>query len=77
LGYAAVIPSAHCAGYAMDVEMRWFRRFGADEILAAALLQRQDEGDVNVIDEGQAWHVCVSPVVCDQLKQDYTAAFGG
>jgi len=77
LGYAAVIPSAHCAGYAMDVEMRWFRRFDADEILAAVLLARQDEGDVNVIDEGQAWHVCVSPDACDQLKQDYAAAFGG
>jgi hypothetical protein len=77
LGYAAVIPSAHCAGYAMDVEMRWFQRFGADEILAATLLQRQDEGDVNVIDEGQAWHVCVSPVACDPLMRDYTAAFGG
>jgi hypothetical protein len=77
LGYAAVIPSAHCAGYAMDVEMRWFRRFDADGILAAVLLQRQDEGDVNVIDEGQAWHVCVAPGACPRLEQDYTTAFGG
>jgi hypothetical protein len=77
LGYAAVIPSAHCAGYAMDVEMRWFRRFDADGVLAAALLDRQDIGDVNVIDEGQAWHVCVSPSACDRLQQDYATAFGG
>jgi hypothetical protein len=61
----------------MDVEMRWFRRFDADEILAATLLARQDEGHVNVIDEGQAWHVCVSPDACEQLELDYTAAFGG
>jgi hypothetical protein len=77
LGYVAVIPSAHCAGYAMDVEMRWFRRFDADGVLAAALLDRQDAGDVNVIDEGQAWHVCVSPTACDPLRRDYATAFGG
>ncbi|HEX4244511.1 MAG TPA: DUF5715 family protein [Acidimicrobiales bacterium] len=76
LGYAAVMPSAHCAGYAMDVEMRWFRRFDADGNLAAALLHRQAEGDVNVIDEGQAWHVCVSPTAFTRLRQDYAAAFG-
>jgi hypothetical protein len=77
LGYVAVIPSAHCAGYAMDVEMRWFRRFDADGVLAAALLDRQDNGDVNVIDEGQAWHVCVSPTACDSLRRDYATTFGG
>jgi hypothetical protein len=77
LGYAAVMPSAHCAGYAMDVEMRWFRRFDADGVLAAALLDRQDTGDINVIDEGQAWHVCVSPSACESLRQDYAAVFGG
>ena len=31
LGYAALLPSAHCVGYAADVEMSWFRRFGADQ----------------------------------------------
>jgi hypothetical protein len=76
LGYAAVMPSAHCAGYAMDVEMRWFRRFDADGVLAAALLDRQDAGDVNVIDEGQAWHVCVSPAASDRLRRAYATSFG-
>lgn len=71
LGYAAMIPSAHCFGYAADVEMRWFRTFGADEELAALLLQRQDEGICNVIDEGQAWHVCISPAACDDLRRAY------
>lgn len=61
LGYAALLPSAHCAGYAADVEMKWYRNFGADHILQAVLLGHQRDGNINVIDEGQAWHVCVRP----------------
>jgi hypothetical protein len=61
LGYAAVLPSAHCMGYAADIEMTWFRRFQADRTLQSVLLERQRAGEINVIDEGQAWHVCLRP----------------
>jgi hypothetical protein len=61
LGYSALLPSAHCVGYAADLEIAWFRQFGADRILRALLVERQDAGEINVIDEGQAWHVCVRP----------------
>ncbi|MGH3303890.1 MAG: hypothetical protein ACRDOK_19860 [Streptosporangiaceae bacterium] len=61
LGYAALFPSAHCVGYAADLEMSWFRQFEADHVLRAVLIGHQRDGDVNVIDEGQAWHVCVRP----------------
>jgi hypothetical protein len=61
LGYAALLPSAHCVGYSADVEMYWFRRFQADGILQRLLLDRQRAGEINVIDEGQAWHLCVCP----------------
>lgn len=61
LGYAALLPSAHCVGFAADIEMTWFRRFQADQALQDLLLERQRAGEVNVIDEGQAWHVCVRP----------------
>jgi hypothetical protein len=61
LGYAALLPSAHCVGYAADVEMSWYRQFEADHALRAVLIGHQRDGDVNVIDEGQAWHVCVRP----------------
>jgi hypothetical protein len=61
LGYAALLPSAHCVGFAADIEMTWFRQFGADEALQRVLLERQHAGELNVIDEGQAWHVCVQP----------------
>ena len=61
LGYAALLPSAHCIGYAADIEMAWFRQFQADGVLQGLLLDRQRAGEVNVVDEGQAWHVCVCP----------------
>ncbi|HEX5293981.1 MAG TPA: DUF5715 family protein [Streptosporangiaceae bacterium] len=63
LGYTALLPSSHCVGYAADVEMTWFRRFGAHRALQEVLLDWQRSGDVNVIDEGQAWHVCLRPGV--------------
>ena len=61
LGYVALLPSAHCVGYAVDVEMAWYRRFHAHRILRGLLLDRQRADEVNVIDEGQAWHVCLRP----------------
>jgi Family of unknown function (DUF5715) len=63
LGYAALLPSSHCVGYAADIEMAWFRRFRAQRPLREVLLDRQDAGEINVIDEGQAWHICVRPGV--------------
>jgi Family of unknown function (DUF5715) len=63
LGYAALLPSSHCVGQAADVEMAWFRRFGAHRVLQRVLLERQATGEINVIDEGQAWHVCLRPGV--------------
>jgi hypothetical protein len=61
LGYAALLPSAHCVGYAADIEMTWFRQFEAEEALQQVLLERQLAGEVNVVDEGQAWHICIRP----------------
>lgn len=61
LGYAAFVPSAHSAGYAFDVEVEWFRRFGADSALRMLILGHQRDGAINAIDEGQIWHVCMSP----------------
>ena len=63
LGYTATLPSAHCVGYAMDIEMSWFHRFGAAGLLEGLLRERQRAGQVNTIDEGQTWHLCLSPAV--------------
>jgi hypothetical protein len=63
LGYIALLPSSHCVGYAADIEMKWYRRFRAHRLLRGLLLDRQRADEVNVIDEGQAWHVCLRPDV--------------
>jgi hypothetical protein len=72
LGYAAMEPSSHCVGWAVDVEMAWFNRYGARGVLEGILLARQAAGHVNVIDEGQAWHVCVSPFAAPDLRADFS-----
>jgi hypothetical protein len=61
LGFTALLPSSHCQGWAADVEMAWYERFGAREALREVLLQYADSGVLNVIDEGRAWHVCLAP----------------
>jgi len=71
LGYAAVLPSSHCAGYACDLEVSWFRRFDPDNLLARLLLERQAAEQLNVIDEGRTWHLCVNPNACGELQSTY------
>ncbi len=76
LGYAAVLPSSHCVGYACDLEMDWFRRFDRENLLAQLLLERQEAGQLNVINEGQAWHLCINPLARDELQDAYHAELG-
>ncbi|MBQ1074306.1 hypothetical protein KBX06_14205 [Micromonospora sp. C31] len=76
LGYAAMVPSGHCLGWAVDVEMEWFDRFGVRDTLAELLLARQRAGEVNVVDEGQAWHLCLAPVARRRLRRAYEAEMG-
>jgi len=77
LGYAAVLPSSHCVGYACDLEMHWFQRFDQENLLARLLLERQEAGQLNLIDEGQAWHLCINPLACDELQAAYDLQLGG
>jgi len=61
LGFSALLPSAHCRGWAADIEVEWMGRFGADDAVRDVLLAYLDRGTLNVIDEGRAWHVCLDP----------------
>jgi hypothetical protein len=61
LGYSALLPSSHCLGWGADVEMSWYETFGAAEALQEILVDYRDRGVLNVIGEGQAWHLCLSP----------------
>jgi hypothetical protein len=72
LGYSAATSSSHCAGYAADVEMAWLDRHGRAAPLQEILLGLRDAGTINLIDEGQAWHVCLSPVWVSSYEQAFT-----
>ncbi|MFE9955428.1 hypothetical protein [Micromonospora sp. NPDC005299] len=76
LGYAALVPSGHCLGWAADVELEWYGRFGARDVLAELLLARQEAGEINVVDEGQAWHLCLAPVARRRFRRAYEAEMG-
>lgn len=76
LGYTALLPSSHCTGYGMDIAMAWHRRHGAYDALRRVLLDRRDTGDINVISEGEAWHVCISPTAVDRLRHDFDTRIG-
>jgi hypothetical protein len=69
LGYSALVPSAHCTGYAADIEMAWLRRHGVAPALEDVLTGYRDEGVLNVIDEGQAWHVCLNPALLSRYER--------
>ena len=71
LGYAAVLPSSHCAGYACDLESVWSRQFDPDNVRARLLFERQEAGQLNVIDEGGTWHLCVNPNALTELQAAY------
>jgi hypothetical protein len=71
LGYAAVLPSAHCAGYACDLESTWFRRHDPGDLLPRLLAERQEAGQITDIDEGRTWHLCLNPAACDGLRAAY------
>ncbi len=68
LGFTALLPSAHCRGWAADVEVAWFDRFGAADALREVLIDYQKQGTLNVIDEGRAWHLCLSPTAAELLR---------
>lgn len=51
--------------------MKWFRRFDPGNVLARLLIERQQAGQLNFIDEGKTWHLCVSPHACDELQAAY------
>ncbi|MGC4806464.1 hypothetical protein [Micromonospora sp. DT233] len=76
LGYAALVPSGHCLGYAVDVELAWFERFDARDALAGLLLARQRAGELNVVDEGPAWHLCLAPAARLRFATAYEAEMG-
>lgn len=73
LGYSAAPTSSHCVGWAADVEMTWLAHHGYADPLRRVLRELAEIGTINLIDEGQAWHVCLNPAWVGH----YEARFSG
>ncbi|SCL35417.1 hypothetical protein GA0070616_5222 [Micromonospora nigra] len=71
LGHAALVPSAHCLGWAADLAGEGWDRPGVRDALAGILLARQRAGEINVVDEGRVWHVCLAPFAARRLRRAY------
>lgn len=67
LGFSAHYPSAHCKGWAADVEVGWYARFGLERVLTGVLEHWQQQGRISAIDEGRIWHVCPHPTYAEEL----------
>lgn len=67
LGFTAHVPSAHCRGWAADIETEWYERFGVRRVLEEMLGEFRDAGTLNGIDEGRIWHVSPSPFYVNAL----------
>lgn len=67
LGFSAHYPSAHCRGWAADLEVGWYQRFGLDGVLTGILNEWADAGKITAIDEDRIWHVCPHPSFIQEL----------
>lgn len=63
IGYAFSIYSAHCNGYAVDIERKWYVMNNRPllKIINNCLKLYAEKGIINLIDEGIVWHICLNP----------------
>ncbi len=52
--------------------MTWLAQHGHAAALQEILLDLRDAGTINLIDEGQAWHVCLSPAWASHYERRFT-----
>ncbi len=57
--------------------MAWLRRHGVAPALEDVLTTYRHEGVLNVIDEGQAWHVCLNPALVSRYEHRAPRAVTG
>ncbi len=63
IGYIAPRRSAHLAGYAVDIEKRWYEKhdYHVHMVMKQTLGDLFTRGVINLIEEDSHWHVCLNP----------------
>jgi hypothetical protein len=73
-GYVAPRRSAHLAGYAADIEKRWYDRHaprvGRSLGLVVADLVERDV--IHAVDGGSHWHICLDPARIPRLEAEFS-----
>lgn len=68
-----IIPndSSHLYGYTADIEQKWYKKYAASKHkkIENHLKKLEDEGQVNYVDYGQIWHICLSPCALAHYKK--------
>lgn len=70
IGYNATLFSAHCVGYAIDIERRWYAIHNKTlfHCIDQVLIDYHEKGIINLIDERIVWHLCLNPDYIEYYK---------
>lgn len=62
-GHITPNESSHLYGYTVDIEQKWFKKNRPEthSRIENYLKKLEENGEVNYIDYGQIWHICLSP----------------
>lgn len=65
LNYGHITPneSSHLYGYTVDIEQKWYKDNNTNihKKIENHLQKLEEEGQINFVDYGRIWHICLSP----------------
>lgn len=72
IGYTYSTFSAHCKGYAIDIERKWYIMNDRPlfRIINNSLKIYAEKGIINLIDEGFVWHICLNPAYIETYQTE-------
>lgn len=72
IGYTYSTFSAHCKGYAVDIERKWYVMNDRPlfRIINSCLKMYAEKGIINLIDEGLVWHICLNPAYIEKYQKE-------
>ena len=67
-GFISCNASSHIYGYTVDLEQKWFRKYAPKKYKRIQVLldELEERGEINYIDYGHIWHVCLSPAALNR-----------
>ncbi|QEN05933.1 hypothetical protein EW093_14930 [Thiospirochaeta perfilievii] len=62
-GHITPYESSHLYGYSVDIDQKWYKKNDPQKHrqIVNYLTKLEDDGQVNFVDYGHIWHICLSP----------------